>query len=675
MPLSSANAPFPCEFDGGTDPQLQNLRLLAHQESNVPTFVAEFARVVMKMLDAHSVRVWLGSEIDRLIEVGCVSRSNGHAAPQATQTPNRELMASVLVQQGARVVSSADFAGGTPGTVQSSPNSWMLFPITGSSAVHGVVACELSVGDATEPQSNAGFLIQLILDASLPFFDSQFTRELLVERRFDRQFQDFCRELHVDPTIATTPATIATEFQRLFQTDRNWVLMPSGSRWRVKAAGGIPSFQRRSAVIRKLEKLVALTVRTKQPFRWSAGQSTSNLLPRVLRAFDQYLDEVHVVAIRIEPLLQPDAREVADGEPTRARVIGIVVCEWFQPAEQTFEESRWKAARQQAAIAIQNASDWSRAPIARLLRNWRRTRSWKFVAGWGTAITVIGVAVVFGASMPMEFTIDAMGELHPVRQRHVFATTAGIVRKIAATTGAEVSEGTTLLELDSPELELEIRRTGGELQTTEKRIASIEASRLDFGFNAPDSASQMNTLAGELKEQRQKLENLRRELELLSSRRDELKIVSPIKGRVVTWDLERQLLQRPVSRGQRLLTVSDTAGPWELELRVNDNDTNDLYNTMQANESVSLDFVAVTMPERVHSTKLKSVSNTVEIRSQGDAPSLLCRADVPDTLGDSAVEGMSVRGRIHCGQRAAVVVLFTKLWRAVQEHVLFPWGW
>jgi multidrug efflux pump subunit AcrA (membrane-fusion protein) len=285
------------------------------------------------------------------------------------------------------------------------------------------------------------------------------------------------------------------------------------------------------------------------------------------------------------------------------------------------------------------------------------------------------VVAALGALIPMEFTIHAMGEMKPVRQRHVFATSTGIVRTIAVTAGRDVSEGGTLLELDSPELELEIRRTDGDLRTTEKKITSLEASRLDFGLGSSDSTNQMNTLGGELKEQLQRRDNLRLELDLLHLRRDELKVVSPINGRVVTWDLEQLLSHRPVSRGQRLLTISDTEGPWELELRVADEDTSDLVTALQANKSVPLDFVAITKPEVVHSTTLRSISDTVEIRSQGESPTVLCRADLPENLKESAVEGMSVRGRIHCGRRAAIVVLLDKFWRSVREHILFPWGW
>lgn len=497
----------------------------------------------------------------------------------------------------------------------------------------------------------------------------------VIEGHFDHLFPEFCTEVHSEPSMSTTPATIAAEYLRVFQSDRTWVLLPSGSRWRVKAVGGIPSFQRRSDVVRKLEQLVNRVVWSGETFVWMAGEQDETLSGKTRAALDQYLDEAHVSQLRIESLEVVEASHRQDRSKTPSPKVGVVVSEWFQPARKRFRPADWLAAQQQASIALSNAGDWGRAPVARLLRGLRRSRSWQWLAGWGALIAIAATLLTTIGLTPIDFTIDARGQVQPAQRRHVFATNSGIVRSLQVSSGQKVEQGDLLLELDSPELELEIRRVEGELGTTEKRIQSIEASRLDFGLNTPDSVNQMNSLAGELKELKQKRENLIHEIDLLSQRLGDLKIVSPIRGQVVTWDVERLLSHRPVSRGQRLLTVSDSDGPWEIELRVADEDTSDLYTAMQQDRSVPIDFIVITLPDRIYSTTLRSVSDTVEIRSPGESPTILCQADVPDHLVDAAVEGMSIRGRIHCGRRPAVTVVFDKFWRVIREHLLFRWGW
>lgn len=673
MAVAEGQPAAPVEIGNEIQAELRSLAQATKSDIDVRRFVAEYIRIVMRFLPVRVMRVWQGSDVDQLVEMGHASRSADGASAQFSELPNRDVMTAVLITKTAKIYSASITESDTGARPSSDAStSWIFVPIAGTIAVHGLAFCEL-LPEATESATICANRLQAITEIAVPYFDIQFTRELMRERATDRRFQEFCRDIHAEPSLATTSATVATEYLRFFQPDRTWVVLKAGSGWRVRAVGGIPGFQRRAEVVRKLERLVALVARTREPFEWSVGEIPKSLSPRFRAALDGYLDETHVSELRIEPLVPTRAAD--DAATSRDAAIGFVVCEWFQPSQSPMGESRWRTARQQAALALQNASDWSHAPVAQMFRRWRRTTTWNLVGGWGLVVASVAVAATIGAMIPVEYTVDATGEMLPVRRRHVFATSPGIVRSLNVNSGATVSEGQTLLQLDSPELELEIRRTEGELQTTEKRIAAIEASRLDFGTTSSDSVSQINSLAGELKELRQKRENFGRELETLNQRRDELQVISPIRGRVVTWDLERTLSRRPVARGQRLVTISDSDGPWELELRVRDDDTGDLFAAMKRNQAVPIDFVVVTLPETVYATTLKTISETVEIRSPGDDPTLLCRADVPEELKQSAVEGMSVRGRIHCGRRPIIVVAFTKLWRIIREQVLFPWGW
>ena len=497
------------------------------------------------------------------------------------------------------------------------------------------------------------------------------------ENDFDGQLSKLFRELHIDPDLKSTPTIIATEFQRLFRSDRAWVLVHLGRWWKVSAVSGIPSFQRRAAVVQSLEKLLDLIGRSKQPFRWSAGEPANIRSPQLAQALDHYVDEAHVSHLRVELLFGPESVDRLQEHRSSPPIVGAVVCEWFQPMPVVMDDSLWLAARQHAGIALQNAVDWSYAPMAKLLRRSRRHGMWQPLMRWGTGIAIACGLLVCAGWIPLEYTVEAPGELQPVRRRHVYAASAGIVRHLAVSTGSEVSEGSALLELESPELELEFRRAEGDLQTTEKRIAAIEASRLDFGSSSTTTTStnQLNTLSGELQELKQQRDNLGKQLELLSQRRNELKVVSPIQGQVVTWDLEHLLLRRPVARGQRLLSVSDTSGPWEVVLNVADDDTSDLMVALKGSQPIRVEFVIVSAPDRIHQTTVRSVSETVEIRSADEQPTLLCLADVPDGLSEAVVAGVSVRGRIHCGRRPAAFIMFGKLFRNLREHLLFPWGW
>ena len=55
---------------------------------------------------------------------------------------------------------------------------------------------------------------------------------------------------------------------------------------------------------------------------------------------------------------------------------------------------------------------------------------------------------------------------------------------------------------------------------------------------------------------------------LLRHKQDQLKILSPIDGDVITWQVSDKLLSRPVERGQLLMTVADPTKAWELEVHM-----------------------------------------------------------------------------------------------------------
>lgn len=675
MPPRSAPEPSAISLGADSLTLLHVVAQFARQDVSPSLFGDELVRVISILLAPSQIRIWQGSDADKLIEIGSAQQPASQFEGPHKRGPQRERLAAVLTSRTYLMSECHDdlSTSASPG-VRAAEFGWVLTPIAGIKTIHGVIYCEWD--HPKHASAQGALLLQSIADLVLPYFERSSVDGAPQDRDFNLRFRDFCGEIHEDPALNTTLATIANEYQKLFQSDRTWVLISKWTRWEVGAVGCIPAFQRRSAVVKKLLKLVGLVARRTPPFRWDTGDVTSNLSPMVRTALDSYIDETHLCGLRVEPLI-PVNLNGASKAPRTGSPIGLIVCEWFKPAQSVIPESQWEVARDHAAIAIQNALDWSKAPIANLLRGHRRSRSWFSILKGTSILVLISVALTFLGLYPVEYSVDAMGELQPSLRRHIFAKTQGVIQNVAVTSGSEVAAGALLLELENPELELEIRRCEGDLLTTEKRISSVEASRLDFGGSGSsnESVSQINSLAGELKEQYQRRDNLTRELTLLTQRRDELRVISPISGRVVTWDVERLLFRRPVTRGQKMMTVSDSSGDWEVEIHVADSDVGDLKQFWLEKTSLPLEFIVVALPGRQYATTLKAFSNTVEVRTAGGPPTLLCTAQVPPEVKNIAVEGMSVRGRILCGRRPAFVVAFSKFWRIVREHILFPLGW
>ncbi len=77
----------------------------------------------------------------------------------------------------------------------------------------------------------------------------------------------------------------------------------------------------------------------------------------------------------------------------------------------------------------------------------------------------------------------------------------------------------------------------------------------------------MAQISGEYLQLLEREKNLRGQLALIEEKRKNLIVRSPIDGQVLLpWDAEQSLKHRPVVTGQRVLTVADPSGDWELEL-------------------------------------------------------------------------------------------------------------
>ena len=79
--------------------------------------------------------------------------------------------------------------------------------------------------------------------------------------------------------------------------------------------------------------------------------------------------------------------------------------------------------------------------------------------------------------VPADFNIEAPGTLQPVVRRDVFAPRSGLVDEVLVAHGAEVDAGQPLVRLRDPALDLELKRVDGELETAQRQLDAVRATR------------------------------------------------------------------------------------------------------------------------------------------------------------------------------------------------------
>src|SRR5208337_865382 len=117
---------------------------------------------------------------------------------------------------------------------------------------------------------------------------------------------------------------------------------------------------------------------------------------------------------------------------------------------------------------------------------------------------------------------------------------------------------------------LEFKQVWGELQTTRRRLSSAEAEILQVRNETDEQRRRHSQLVAQQEELQELIRNLEEQHVILKKKQAELQVRSPMDGEVLTWDVQQLLQDRPVDRGQALLTVGDLSGPWRLDLRIPD---------------------------------------------------------------------------------------------------------
>ncbi len=447
----------------------------------------------------------------------------------------------------------------------------------------------------------------------------------------DRLIQQF----HRGDSLAGTALLVASGLQEALGYDRVWICRPRQGTAQVVATSAPGDVARRQLLVRHVEGVAAAVLDSGRELHWAVGDPAA-ASAQVHALAEEGLAR-RIVAL---PLVPPGQRDP----------VAAVVLEQFNgesPADEAVRRQTLQPHAAQAlaqALAIDRQSwigRWNAAGGA----NWRR----RAIAG------VLLLAAGFLA-LPVSFDVEAEGLLTPAGARSVFAPAEGVVTSLHVRHGQPVAQGAGLLDLTSPELDLERERIAAQIGELRARLAAIQvlrtqgrASSGEGDLTAQEELVQVSLRGAE--EQRR----------LIDEQASRLAVRSPINGVVDRWDLAEALPQRPVLRGQHLCDVLDVDGAWKLELRIPDRRASVVLAAKSGGAPLSVRYVLRTAPQEEHRTRLSAVGERTEIDVTGQ---LVVRAvaDVPAEASVPRRAGASVIARIECGRRSRAYVWFHDLW-------------
>jgi len=651
---------------------VEEIARLSSTDLSTREFFTELMGRTVRALTAVGGVVWLKATPDAPLRMEVNARaaadpwgSEGPAAPT-----HLRLLDNVLLEGQPRAVPAGYVSH--DGEAANPTNSLLLVcPLLGPDGASGVL--ELLPRDGMSPAAQRHCL-QLL--EGLAELASDHLRHHQLRRLQERQstwsrFDQFVETVHSGLNLEATVYALANEARRLIGCDRASVILGTGRRCRVRAISGADSVDRRSNAVACLQRLGRAVLSVDEPL-WYGGPGQPRP-PQIEEPLHQYLDLAHVRSIAVLPLHSPERRP---GVKRRHRIIGALVIERFgAEGDESQDRERAEIAARHGAAALDKALAYRRATLVPLQR-WFAALSWlifsRRVFLVAAAALVVAAGVVALVMVPGEFTVSASGQLQPQLRHHLFAPADGIVEQLHVDRqGADVHKGEPILELTNADLDFERTRLLGERQTAQEQLSSVKSAILGASPTTRQEQDQFNLLAAREIELEQVCKNLDERLAVVDRQAEQLIVKSPIDGQILTWEIRQILADRPVRRGQALLSVADPSGPWVLELEVPDRHIGYVLEAQrQRGEALEVTFLLKNDPAVTHYGTIERVALASETR-QGREGSVLITVEIDSDDIPRLRPGAGVVARIHCGQTSIGYVWLHDLIEAIRTRVLF----
>jgi biotin carboxyl carrier protein len=540
-------------------------------------------------------------------------------------------------------------------------------PIVHAGQVVGLLDVSHDLPAQQELSPDIAPFLRVISEITADFLSQAELRQLRQSRAQWQIWDQVTIALMRSNSLSELAATIVNDGRVAAECDRITVLKRSGSRFETLAMTGVERVEPRSNTVGSLQTIAQLVADSKEPRFFVAPTGTESDDSADIKCL---VEHARLTGARIMGLI-PIPREAESSESASSSAPAVMVFEQFQ---EVTDNAAWRARAQLLANRCQPlllaALERESIPFYHTLLRWRHVSAMLRQSRLWMVALLIGVLVTILMVVPAELTVTGRAELVPERRREIFASSSGIVDQLFVQHGDDVDPDQPLIVLRDPQLELEFARINGEIEVVRERLKGVLAARLAGGAT-PDAANRARLLASEEEELKERQQTLNRQRSLIEQQQSALTLKSPIGGKVLTWDVATLLSARPVERGQALLTIGDTNGPWIVELRIADEDFGHVRRAQKRlTPELDVDFLLASDPSRSYRGKVRHVAEATTLDDQLGVSVMLTIAIEPNQITDPHA-GTTVIPRIHCGRESLGYVWLHDLIDAVRSRLLF----
>ncbi|WP_425618015.1 GAF domain-containing protein [Anatilimnocola sp. NA78] len=556
----------------------------------------------------------------------------------------------------------------------------VVSPLGHDGSVEGLI--EIFQRPDTQPATQRGYLnfLQQMSTIAAEWFKNRKLGQLTDKHSLWSDADQFSRSVHESLDLRDTCYTIVNEGRRLLGVDRVSVAIKKGGKCLVEAVSGQDTVDSRSNVMTMLGTLATRVAASGEPL-WYMG-STEDMPPQIEEALEEYVDHSYTKSLTVLPLRKPRSVESgvanATGETVQqlGEIIGVLIVEQIESEiPRSVLDPRLDLVFEHSARALSNSIEHNTLFLMPVWKAIGHSQAMVHARNLPKTLTIGGgiLAVLLALFIiPWDFNMTATGSLQPVTRADVFVPERTVVTDVKVDNNTLVEAGQELIILRSDELQQELKRVDGEMRAKIEQLNAIRQRLTDT--SKPSTPQERARDAADLSSVEVEIKSLQDQLKLLRDREEKLIVRSPIKGRVITWDAKRQLMNRPVETGQVLLTVAAENSAWEVELYMPERRVHHLVKHRAENpgKEIPVDYILMTQPGESHNGTVEDVHWMAEPHEQeGHMVRVRIKTDPNDEKLKTARPGASVTAHVDCGDTVLGWALFHEAWEYAEANLLF----
>lgn len=453
---------------------------------------------------------------------------------------------------------------------------------------------------------------------------------------------------------------IVNQLRNYLKADRVSLAFRYGNKCVLKGVSNQAVFNKRSNVIRRMEKLAARVAVLEQTM-WFPNEENS-YSPKLQKFVDQYFEASNAVSLCAIPIFAEDKRRddpediaaTIQSDEQRKKCVAVLMIERMdEPLEKARIIRRWNRVEAPVSNSVNNAKVYesiflmplwrAMGKFADFYRGHTRRKAW----------LITGLVAIIVASLiliPGDFKLRGDGVIQPVQRQHIFAETDGVVQVIKFSDGQIVDENELLVQMSNPDLASRIAEVEGKLKEEKQQLRTVTIQRVSREFESDD---ELRDLVRRSTASEARIQGLEEQLEILMRNKASLSIHSPMAGQVITWDSKQRLIDRPISRGDRLLTIAKQDADWEVELRIPDKRAGYMLGQWHRDPNMKASFVLASNPRQVFEGSISEISPNSNIDDKDDENVVRVRIRLTKeefTKIQIAKPGTTVIGHVYCGR-------------------------